>query len=129
MILAHKITLEPSHDPRVVQTKAAGCARAVYKLPLHGGTFIAADRFSASSKICSGCGTIKKNLSLKHRIFTCDTCSLYVNRDLNAVFNLRTLALRETNARRHCVRPIVDSSIVATVVETRIEIMRNYAHI
>ena len=52
-----------------------------------------------------------------------------VNRDLNSVYNLRTLCLRKTNARGHCIISVVGSSIVATVVETRIEIMRNYAHI
>jgi len=51
-----------------------------------------------------------------------------VNCVLNAALNLRTLDLGGTNARGHCIRPIVDSSIMATVVETRIEIMRNYAH-
>lgn len=90
-----------------------------YKLPLHGGTLIVADRFFASSKTCSGCGTVKKDLSLKDRTFTCGACSLSVNRDLNAACNLRTFGLKGTYARGHRGRPTGDSSPAATVVETR----------
>jgi putative transposase len=101
-----------------------------YKLPLHGGTLVVADRFFASSKTCSGCGTLKKDLSLKDRTFTCGTCSLSVNRDLNAAYNLRTLGLRETNARGHRGRPDGDSFPAATVVETRTQTKaRTSAHV
>lgn len=100
-----------------------------YKLPLHGGTLIVADRFFASSKTCSGCGTVKKDLSLKDRTFTCGACSLSVNRDLNAACNLRTLGLRGTNARGHRGRPTGDSSPAATVVETRTQTLHTCVHV
>jgi putative transposase len=90
-----------------------------YKLPLHGGTLVVADRFFASSKTCSGCGTVKKDLSLEDRAFACGSCGLSVNRDLNAAFNLRTFGLKGTYARGHRGRPTGDSSPAATVVETR----------
>ena len=108
VILAHKIALEPSYDQRYALAKAAGCARVVYKLLLHCGKLVVADRVFAFSKICSVCGAVKKNLSLKHRTFTCDICVPSVNCGLNVAINLRTLGLRETNARGHCVRLIGD---------------------
>ena len=41
-----------------------------------------------SSKTCSCCGTIKKDLKLKDRIFKC-SCGFEIDRDLNASINLR----------------------------------------
>ncbi len=49
--------------------------------------FILADRYYASSKTCSACGTKKKNLTLRDRIFNCG-CGLSINRDINAAINL-----------------------------------------
>ena len=45
-----------------------------------------------SSKMCSGCGTVKNYLSLGDRTYICDKCSLVLDRDLNAAINLRNLA-------------------------------------
>ncbi len=49
--------------------------------------FILADRFFASSKTCSACGTKKSDLKLKDRIFNCN-CGLSIDRDVNAAINL-----------------------------------------
>jgi transposase, IS605 orfB family len=46
-----------------------------------------ADRFYPSSKTCSKCGLINKNLKLKDRMFSC-SCGLHIDRDLNASINL-----------------------------------------
>ena len=46
-----------------------------------------ADRFYPSSKACSKCGLINKNLKLKDRLFSC-ACGLRIDRDLNASINL-----------------------------------------
>lgn len=46
-----------------------------------------ADRFFPSSKTCSSCGKIKKDLSLKDRIFSC-SCGIKLDRDLNASINI-----------------------------------------
>lgn len=45
------------------------------------------DRFYPSSKTCSGCGSIKKDLKLKDRVYKC-SCGLIIDRDLNASINL-----------------------------------------
>jgi putative transposase len=46
-----------------------------YKCLKFGSELIIADRFFASSKICSNCGCKKDNLTLSDRIFNCDSCS------------------------------------------------------
>lgn len=58
-----------------------------YKCEFNGIEFIQADRFYASSKTCSCCGSIKKDLKLKDRVYKCD-CGLSIDRDLNASINL-----------------------------------------
>ena len=46
------------------------------------------DRFYSSSKTCSNCGKIKKDLKLSDRIYKCD-CGFTIDRDLNASINLK----------------------------------------
>ena len=46
------------------------------------------DRFYPSSKICSCCGTIKKDLNLSDRTYHCLECDLVIDRDKNASINL-----------------------------------------
>jgi len=41
-----------------------------------------------SSKTCSCCGNIKKDLKLSDRIYICDSCGFEIDRDLNASINL-----------------------------------------
>lgn len=48
------------------------------------------DRYFPSSKTCSSCGEVKKNLALKERTYHCHKCDLLVDRDLNAAYNLAT---------------------------------------
>ena len=58
-----------------------------YKCEKYGIEFIQVDRFFPSSKLCSNCGQIKKNLKLSDRRYHCD-CGLHIDRDLNASLNL-----------------------------------------
>ena len=46
------------------------------------------DRFYPSSKTCSQCGKVKKDLKLKDRVYKC-SCGLSIDRDLNASINLK----------------------------------------
>ena len=46
------------------------------------------DRFYPSSKTCSSCGKVKKDLKLSDRIYKCD-CGFTIDRDLNASINLK----------------------------------------
>ena len=47
------------------------------------------NRFYASSKTCSQCGSIKKDLKLSDRTYICEECGAVIDRDLNAAINLR----------------------------------------
>ncbi|HNY38238.1 MAG TPA: transposase, partial [Petrotogaceae bacterium] len=60
-----------------------------YKCEWNGIKFVTADRFYPSSKICSKCGNIKEDLTLKDRICVCPHCGNVIDRDLNASINLK----------------------------------------
>ena len=83
-----------------------------YKTAWYGSQLILADRFYPSSKTCSACGWVKAKLALAERTFSCKSCGLVLDRDLNAARNLAKLAEQvaqsgwETkNARGADVRP------------------------
>ena len=59
-----------------------------YKSKFRKCLLVVADRFFASSKICSQCGLKKKDLKLSDRIFICDNGCKPINRDWNAAKNL-----------------------------------------
>lgn len=59
-----------------------------YKCEWYGIELVRADRFYPSSKTCSGCGCIKKDLKLSDRIYHCSDCGLVIDRDYNAAINL-----------------------------------------
>ena len=47
------------------------------------------DRWYPSSRLCSCCGNIKRDLKLSDRIYVCNECDLVIDRDLQASINLR----------------------------------------
>lgn len=53
----------------------------------YGIAFVEADKWFPSSKTCSYCGQIKKDLKLSNRLFIC-SCGFKMDRDLNAAINL-----------------------------------------
>ena len=57
-----------------------------------GIRIVQADRFFASSKTCSACGHKKDDLTLSDRQYHCSDCGVFLDRDVNAAINLRTLA-------------------------------------
>ena len=59
-----------------------------YKCKLYGLNLVLVDRFFPSSKTCSKCGTKKDDLKLSDRIYTCNSCDLVIDRDLNASLNI-----------------------------------------
>lgn len=52
------------------------------------------DRFYPSSKTCSSCGNINKELSLSDREWACETCHTHHDRDVNAAKNILREGLR-----------------------------------
>ena len=59
-----------------------------YKAKWNNIPVIIADRFFPSSKMCSCCGNIKKDLKLSDRIYKCE-CGNIINRDFQASLNLQ----------------------------------------
>ena len=59
-----------------------------YKCNDRGIQLIVADRFYPSSKLCSCCGNIKKDLRLSDRTYKCE-CGNVIDRDFQASINLK----------------------------------------
>ena len=66
-----------------------------YKCLWYEKKFVQIDRFYASSKICSCCGTYHKDIvnSLRVREWTCPDCGTHHDRDINAAKNVLNQAL------------------------------------
>ena len=59
-----------------------------YKSKFNGIELVIADRWYPSSKTCSCCGNVKRNLKLSDRTYICSECGLIIDRDYNASLNL-----------------------------------------
>lgn len=67
-----------------------------YKTSSTEKKLVVADRWFASSKICSDCDEKSDSLSLSVREWTCSFCSAHHDRDINAAKNLKKLAVSST---------------------------------
>ena len=56
--------------------------------------FVEVDKYFPSSKTCSNCHSHKADLDLSDRVYTCQSCGLQIDRDLNAALNLRQEGFR-----------------------------------
>lgn len=68
-----------------------------YKAEWYGVNILKIGRFDPSSKTCSECGSINKDLKLKDREWTCSSCSAMHDRDVNAARNIKSFALNNYN--------------------------------
>jgi putative transposase len=70
----------------------------IYKGKWYGATIIVADRFFASTQLCSGCSMLNEQVKgyegLCKRTFDCPGCGLSLDRDENAAINLRHFGLK-----------------------------------
>jgi len=64
-----------------------------YKSDWVGKNVLEVDTFYPSSKTCSNCGSINKELKLTDRTWKCDICNVEHDRDLNASINIKREAL------------------------------------
>jgi putative transposase len=62
--------------------------KLTYKCMLNNIELRIVDRFYPSSKLCSECGSIKKDLKLSDREYICLICGCVIDRDKNASINL-----------------------------------------
>ncbi len=65
-----------------------------YKAEWYGKNILYIGRFQPSSKLCNTCGHIFKELSLKDRPWTCQSCGTRHERDVNAAKNIKLFGLR-----------------------------------
>ena len=65
-----------------------------YKCEWYGVNLLKIGRFEPSSKTCSNCGTVNKELTLKDREWTCKNCNTKHDRDINAAVNIKNFALK-----------------------------------
>jgi len=70
---------------RQLEYKAEWCGKNVIKI----------GRFAPSSKTCSCCGFINKELALNDRSWTCPKCGSILGRDVNAAVNIKAFALNK----------------------------------
>jgi putative transposase len=92
-----------------------------YKSRWYGSELLVVDRWAPTSKTCSSCGWRNPSLSLRERVFHCQSCGLEIDRDVNAAVNIEAAATdpaawpadvasgsgETLNARRGGVRPSV----------------------
>ena len=82
--------MKNKHLSKAVQQQCFGEFRRQieYKCAWKNISVIIADRFFPSSKLCSCCGSIKKDLKLSDRIYKCE-CGNVIDRDYQASLNLK----------------------------------------
>ena len=69
-----------------------------YKCNWYGKELIKVNRFYPSSKVCGECGWINQNLKLSDREWTCSSCGIVHDRDVNASRNILKEGLRNISA-------------------------------
>jgi putative transposase len=97
-----------------------------YKCDWYGSKLTVVDRFYPSSKTCSGCQRVKKELTLKERTYCCEHCGLEIDRDLNAALNLRSKAVSYTASACGVLKPPNDLIVGNTVKQ---EADRNFDNV
>ena len=65
-----------------------------YKCDWYGKELIKVDRFFPSSKTCSCCGCVKKELKLSQRVYKCENCGFELDRDHNAALNIMAFGVQ-----------------------------------
>lgn len=68
---------------QILEWAASNCGTEVVKI----------DRFAPSSKCCSRCGYIYRELTLKQRRWDCPSCGTHHERDVNAAINICRMGL------------------------------------
>lgn len=63
-----------------------------YKARLYGRTFIRIGRFEPTSQTCSACGTRNGPKPLHVRVWQCQVCGVWLDRDINAAVNVARAA-------------------------------------
>ncbi|MDP1711966.1 MAG: RNA-guided endonuclease TnpB family protein [Candidatus Nanopelagicaceae bacterium] len=84
-----------------------------YKGQWYGCLVNKIDRFFPSSKICSRCGRMNRDLQLSDRMWDCPSCQVHHDRDINAarnVLNYGRADRKSRTGRAGVVKPLVEPS-------------------
>lgn len=84
-----------------------------YKADWYGKNLIRIGTFEPSSKMCSDCGHIFKEMTLANREWDCDNCGSRHDRDLNAAINIKNLGLRQV------LHPLTKPNMASVLVENK----------
>jgi putative transposase len=68
-----------------------------YKCRWYGKTLLKIGTFEPSSKLCSICGYMNRDLTLKDLEWICPGCGASHDRDINAAINIKKMALQKQN--------------------------------
>jgi len=86
-----------------------------YKARWNGVNILKIGMFEPSSKTCSECGYINKELTLKDREWSCPDCGSVLDRDLNASINIKNFALNklctEHTLKNHGTLPSLEGAL------------------
>ena len=93
MYKALKIELKLINEQKIQVNKTIGVERFIYNEYIKYNKernieLRLVDTFYPSSKTCSCCSSVKKDLKLNERIYKCCNCGLEMDRDYNASINL-----------------------------------------
>lgn len=75
-----------------------------YKAKWNGVNVLRIGRFEPSSKTCSECGYINKEITLKDREWSCPDCGSVLDRDKNASINIKNFALNNHLCTEHTLK-------------------------
>lgn len=89
-----------------------------HKTQWYGSRLVVIGRFEPTSKICSGCGAINKELTLSDRTWVCMNCGAVHERDENSAKNIRSLGIKQLSTES-------SSGINACGVGVRPSVMEN----
>ena len=99
-------------------------AKLEYKCGWYGAEYVKADRWYASSRLCSHCGWKNDDLTLSDREWWCGGCGVLNDRDANAAENLANWPGLSfpVSGRGDCVRPAEPATIVEASRESTCEV-------
>ena len=83
--------IKNKHLSKSIQDQGFTAIRAylTYKCAERNIPIFFIDRWYPSSKTCSCCGYIKKDLKLNDRVYSCPNCNSILDRDINAAINIK----------------------------------------
>jgi putative transposase len=93
-------------------------SQLAYKTTWYGSKLLLAPPFYPSSRTCSGCGAVRAKLRLSERIYSCGSCGLRLNRDLNAARNLVHLAKASPQVLRRLETPVERAALASPATTT-----------